>query len=111
MSKIPYWIHDYGALICSECSYRIDADDGLERYLYFYKNRDKCPGCNADMREPYKRCYYQDYSLTGTISCGDVKYIEDMPYCNRQTKERREELRSWGCYYKCEGFKPKEGTA
>lgn len=106
--KAPYWVHGYGKLICSECGYIVDEDEGMERYLHYFKFKDVCPQCGADMREPLKRCYYKDYALTGFISCGDVRYRGGEPYCYRQTRERTQELISWGCYYKCEGFKPKE---
>lgn len=106
--KPPYWIHGYGKLICSECGYIVDEDAGLERYLFYFKNKDVCPQCGADMREPLKRCYYQDYALTSFNPCGDARYIDNIPYCDRQTRERTQELISWGCYYTCEGYKPKQ---
>ena len=109
MSKknIPYWIHGYCKLICSECGYVIDENADMQRYLYFRKEKGRCPGCDADMREPLKACYIKQYYPDTFNSCGDVIYVCGRPFCYRQTRERTQELRAWGCYYKCEGFKPK----
>lgn len=100
--KVPYWRHGYGKLICSECGYVIDEDDSMERYIHYRKERGCCPSCNADMREPYKRCYYAEHNPGGWNACGEAIVINDIAFCYRQTRERTEELRSWGCYYKCE---------
>lgn len=59
------------------------------------------------MREPLKRCYSSEYYPETWQSCGEIIFKDGIPYCYKQTKERREELLSWGYYFKCEGFKPK----
>lgn len=106
--KIPYWKHGYGKLICSECGYIIDERDSMKRYLDYRKNQNCCPQCGADMREPLKRCYYKERYQKDYCSCGDCITKAGTAYCIRQTKERREELKSWGAYYRCECFEPVE---
>lgn len=102
MNKVPYWKHGYGKLICSKCGYVIDERDDMRRYLYYRQKRDVCPECKADMREPYKRCYWKEHYPDKFNPCGDLIHINDADYCYRRTKERMDELKSWGCYYKCE---------
>lgn len=108
MSKIPYWKHGYGTLICSECGYVISEEDDMKRYLDYRKNRKICPACKVDMREPLKRCYYKDNFPGDFNPCGETIYQNGVEYCYKLTKERMEELKSWGYYYKCRYMNPPE---
>lgn len=107
-SKQPYWKHDYGEVICSEC------DSVFDDMLYYNTKsentiRYKCPSCGADMREPLKRCYAFEYGTTMAYgACTECEYINGLRYCIRYTRDRMEELKSWGCFYKCEYIKPPE---
>ena len=49
--------------------------------------------------------YEENNGKTG-CPCGDSFRMEDgLMYCSRQLTVRREELRSWGCYYGCDDYK------
>lgn len=99
MKKQPYWVHGYGTVKCSECGYVTDT----------ILKTDLCPACNADMREPLKRCYFLENNPESDWNpCGESTVKDGVMYCTRQTRERMEELKKWGFYYKCSDYHLKD---
>lgn len=107
----PYLVSHYGYYTCSECGVRYSEEEyfnyySLDKIMQYHIN---CKKCGAVFHEEPKRCYWSEHYPTSQNACGDCKHINGIPYCTRQLKAYREQLKSWGSYYKCEAFNKPEG--
>jgi hypothetical protein len=99
----------YGVHICSECGQRYDSAEYISGYSlrHILTATVKCKRCGAILSEPPKRCYYSDYH-SGENACTECMNLNGNDICTQQTTKRKQELLSWGYYYKCPYYKPKE---
>lgn len=109
--KHPYLIPEYpDTFRCSECGVKYTHDEywkyyRLDKILQYHIN---CKKCGAVFSEEPKRCYFEEHHPGGSNGCGDHTKLKGVDVCTRQTTHRREELRSWGCYYSCPYYNPPE---
>ena len=106
--KQPYLVSKYGYHACSECGVRYSEEEYHNYYCIdkIVRYHINCKKCGAVFSEKPKRCYYEENNGKTGCPCGDSFRMEDgLMYCSRQLAVRREELRSWGCYYGCDDYK------
>lgn len=95
----PYWILGYCQHKCSECGFVVEDSFPKENF---------CPSCNADMREPLKRCYYmENHPGQKYCPCGESYGKENgFLYCSHYRALHKQKLA--GNWYPCEDIKLKE---
>ena len=109
--KQAYLKSGYCEYFCSECGVRYSDREYYEGG-YTLDNiltkTVKCKKCGALFSEKPKRCYYSDYNSTNDNACGECINLNGVDICTQQTAHRTKELQSWGCYYPCKYYNPKE---
>lgn len=103
-----YLITRYGYYECSECGAKYTKEEyfkyySLDKIVKWYIN---CKMCGAQFHEDPKLCYWEEHHPSESCACSERMEIDGKYYCSQQLTHRKQELRSWGSYYKCECYEP-----
>lgn len=97
----PYWKMGYCKIICSECAFVAKEEVRSIR-------KDFCPSCNADMREPLKRCYYiENHGGETYCPCGESHYCHEdrLLYCTHYKALSRQRMGNY--WFPCDDIRLK----
>ena len=99
----------YGYYICSECGAKYSNEEYRNGYSlrHILTQTVKCKQCGVTLSELPKLCYYSDY-YNDNNACTECMDLDGVQICTQQATQRKRELMSWGCYYACDYYKPKE---